>query len=109
MSRGTARVGAARVGAQHESGHLEAGKLDERWFVEKEDLLVNSGLVRSFRLLFAKSKRPDLYPGVHKELQEAKLKARAPSRFFGQPAAAAWAPRDRFGKSEHRRQPYGRY
>jgi hypothetical protein len=88
--------------------HLEAGKLNERWFVEKENLLVGAGLVRSFRLLFAKSKRPDLYPGVHKELQEARLRAKAPCHFFEQPAAASWAPRGRFSKGD-RCQPYGRY
>jgi hypothetical protein len=88
--------------------HLEAGKLNERWFVEKENLLVGAGLVRSFRLLFAKSKRPDLYPDVHKELQEARLRAKAPCHFFEQPAAASWAPRGRFSKGD-RCQPYGRY
>jgi len=85
---------------------LDSVKLDERWFVEKEDALVTRhGWVRSHRLLLAKAKRPDLYPGVHRELQEAKARGKELCLIPEEQAFNSWHVRPNRGRGG----PYGRH
>jgi hypothetical protein len=86
---------------------LDSAKLNVVWFTEKEDILVNQhGWERSHRLMLAKSKRPEVYPGVLRELQEAKARSRALCLMPEEQAFTSWnsrpPPRGRGG-------PYGRH
>jgi hypothetical protein len=85
---------------------LDSVKLDERWFAEKEEALVKQqGWVRSQRLVLAKAKRPDLYPGVHRELQEAKARGRALCLIPEEQAFGSWHGRPNRGRGG----PYSRH
>lgn len=85
---------------------LDSAKLNEGWFAEKEDILVNQhGWVRSHRLVLAKSKRPDLYPGVLRELQEAKARGRALCLIPEEQAFSSWHGRPNRGRGG----PYSRH
>ena len=85
---------------------LDSAKVNEGWFKEKEDLLVQQhGWVRSHRLELAKSKRPDLYPGVVRELQEAKARGRALCLIPEEQSFSSWNSRPSRGRGG----PYGRH
>ena len=85
---------------------LESVMINEQWFAEKEDILVNQhGWVRSHRLMLAKSKRPDLYPGVRRELQEAKARGRALCLIPEEQAFSSWHGRPNRGRGG----PYSRH
>lgn len=55
---------------------LEAGKINEQWFEMYEDKLVKGGWPRCQRFFLAALKRPDVYPGVQRKLQEIKNRTR---------------------------------
>ena len=85
---------------------LDSVKINERWFEEKEAALVTQhGWVRSHRLALAKAKRPDLYPGGHRELQEAKARGRALCLIPEEQAFSSWQGRSNRGRGG----PYGRH
>jgi hypothetical protein len=85
---------------------LDSVKLNERWFMEKEDALVNQqGWVRSHRFVLAKAKCPDLYPGMHREIQEAKARGRALCLIPEEQAFNGWHSRPNRGRGG----PYSRH
>lgn len=51
---------------------LKAGKINEAQYEIYETKLVEAGWPRSQRLLWATLRRPDLYPGAQRKLQEIK-------------------------------------
>jgi len=77
---------------------LESVRIDELWFVDKEDLLVASGWVRSQRFLYAKFRRQDLYPNVLREIHEAKARGKAMCLIPEENAGNGWGAQSRFSR-----------